>query len=187
MNRLIAASLLILAAPASSASGPSVTARAVTVTSVGTGQTPPELTGGPWLNTPAPLTLAGLRGRVVLVNFWVYSCINCHNSLPTLKGWYGKYRAQGLEIIGVHTPEFESDRPTASVQAALKADGVTWPVVQDNVLRNWRAWGIRAWPTFVLIDRQGRVRYSHRGEISTRFPQAIPGLDAQIWALLTEK
>lgn len=187
MNRLIAASLLILAAPASSASGPSVTARAVTVTSVGTGQTPPELTGGPWLNAPAPLTLAGLKGKVVLVNFWVYSCINCHNSLPTLKGWYGKYRAQGLEIIGVHTPEFESDRPTASVQAALKADGVTWPVVQDNALRNWRAWGIRAWPTFLLIDRQGRVRYSHRGEISSRFPQAIPGLDAQIRALLAEK
>ena len=169
---LTAASLLTLAIPA----------RAVPA-----GQTPPELTGGPWLNAPAPLTLAGLKGRVVLVNFWVYSCINCHNSLPTLKGWYGQYRAQGLEIIGVHTPEFESDKPTASVQAALKEDGVTWPVVQDNARTNWRAWGVRAWPTFLLIDRQGQVRYSHRGEISARFPQAIPVLDAQIRALLAGK
>ncbi len=187
MNRLIAASLLILAAPASSATGPSGAARAVTVTSVATGQPPPELTGGPWLNAPAPQTLAGLKGRVVLVNFWVYSCINCHNSLPTLKGWYGKYRPQGLEIIGVHTPEFESDKPTDSVRAALKQDGVTWPVVQDNALRNWRAWGIRAWPTFLLIDRQGRVRFTHRGEISSRFPQAIPVLEARIRALLAER
>ncbi|GHF32104.1 thiol-disulfide isomerase/thioredoxin [Deinococcus metalli] len=151
------------------------------------GQVPPEVMGTAWLNTPAPTPLAGLRGQVVLVNFWVYSCINCSNSLPTLKGWYGKYHAQGLEIIGVHTPEFESDKPTASVQAAIRREGLAWPVVQDNARANWNAWGVNAWPTFVLIDRGGRVRAVHVGEISDRYPQAIPALDAQIRALLAER
>lgn len=151
------------------------------------GQTPPEVTGRSWLNAPAPLTLAGLKGQVVLVNFWVYSCINCHNSLPTLSGWYGKFHDQGLEIIGVHTPEFESDKPVESVRASLKADGVSWPVVQDNALRNWNAWSVQSWPTFVLIDRKGTVRTVHVGEISSRFPGAIPGLDAAIRGLLAEK
>ncbi len=151
---------------------------------------PPALRGGPWLNTAsrnAGPTLAGMRGKVVVVNFWVYSCINCHNSLPTLKAWYGKYRDQGLEIIGVHTPEFESDKPTENVLASLREDGVTWPILQDNALTNWRAWQNRAWPTFYLIDRGGKVRDVHRGEISSRFPGAIPGLEATLRGLLAEK
>ena len=156
---------------------------------VSAGQTPPKLQGGPWLNTPGEqgLKLDELRGQVVLVNFWVYSCINCHNSLPTLQGWYTKYHAQGLEIIGIHTPEFESDKPLANVQAALKDDGVTWPVMQDNNLSNWRAWNNHYWPAFYLIDRQGKVRAVHNGEISSRFPGAIPGLEATIKSLLAEK
>ncbi len=158
-----------------------------TTDAVSVGKVPPEFVGGPWLNAPAPLTLAGLRGKVVIVNFWVYSCINCHNSLPTLSSWYGKYHDQGLEIVGVHTPEFESDKPTDSVQASLKADGVTWPIVQDNARTNWNAWGIHSWPTFIVIDRQGNVRASHVGEISSRFPGAIPGLDATLRSLLAEK
>ncbi|WP_165795160.1 redoxin domain-containing protein [Deinococcus koreensis] len=161
---------------------------------VGVNQTPPELRGTSWLNTASPATLspdaaplASLRGRVVIVNFWVYSCINCHNSLPTLKGWYGRYRDQGLEIIGVHTPEFESDKPLANVRASLKDDGVSWPVVQDNDSFNWRAWSNSSWPTFYLLDRRGRLRAVHVGEISSRFPHAIPGLEATIQRLLVEK
>ncbi|WP_205750949.1 redoxin domain-containing protein [Deinococcus sp. Arct2-2] len=157
------------------------------VSAVQPGQTPPPLQGGPWLNSPQPLTFAGLRGQVVLVNFWVYSCINCHNSLPTLSGWYAKYHAQGLEIIGIHTPEFESDRPLASVQAALRQDRVTWPVLQDNTRTNWQAWSNQYWPAFYLIDRRGVVRAVHNGEISSRFPQAIPKLDQTIRQLLAER
>lgn len=146
---------------------------------------PPEFRG-PWLNAGAPVTLAGLRGKVVLVNFWVYSCINCHNSLPTLRAWGERYGSRGLQIVGVHTPEFDTDRPAASVLAAMKRDLVTWPVVQDNDLINWRAWNTHAWPTFYLLDRHGHLRVTHVGEISGRFPQAIPGLDASIRALLAE-
>lgn len=154
---------------------------------VSVNQIPPELRGGPWLNTGQPRSLASLRGKVVIVNFWVYSCINCHNSLPTLKGWYRKYQDQGLEIIGVHTPEFESDKPTANVQASLKDDGVSWPILQDNALTNWRAWSNSSWPTFYLLDRQGMLRAVHVGEISSRFPRAIPGLEATLQKLLAEK
>ena len=149
---------------------------------VGVGQTPPKLQGGPWLNVPTPEgdSLEGLRGQVVLVNFWVYSCINCHNSLPTLSNWYSKYHPQGLEIIGIHTPEFESDKPLQTVKDALLQDKVTWPVLQDNTLINWRAWNNHYWPAFYLIDRRGMVRAIHNGEISSRYPQASPKLEAMI-------
>lgn len=150
------------------------------------GQLAPDFRGGPWLNSP-PLHIQNLRGRVVIVNVWVYSCINCHLSLPTLNRWRQQYGAQGLEIVGVHTPEFESDRPTASVTAALKRDGVTWPVMQDNQNATWNAYAARAWPSFYLIDRQGVVRAVHVGEISERYPQAIPGLERTVQALLAER
>ena len=152
------------------------------------GQPAPEfIAGGQWFNTPAPFTLASLRGKVVIVNVWVYSCINCHNSLPTLQRWYDRYKGAGLEIVGVHTPEFESDKPAANVAAALKADGVSWPVMQDNASATWNAYRNEFWPAFYLIDRRGVVRLVHAGEISSRYPQAIPGLEAQLQKLLAEK
>ncbi|WP_161880932.1 redoxin domain-containing protein [Deinococcus alpinitundrae] len=156
---------------------------------VGVGQTPPKLQGGPWLNTPTPggYSLEGLHGQVVLVNFWVYSCINCHNSLPTLSDWYGRYHSKGLEIVGIHTPEFESDKPLQNVKDALLQDKVVWPVIQDNNMTNWRAWDNHYWPAFYLIDRQGKLRAVYSGEISSRYPQAIPKLEATIKALLAEK
>ena len=159
------------------------------VSAVSSGQTPPALQGGPWLNTPTKdgYSLSGLRGQVVLVNFWVFSCINCHNSLPTLSDWYSKYHAQGLEIVGIHTPEFESDKPLQNVQDALGQDKVIWPVLQDNNRANWQAWNNHYWPAFYLIDRKGVVRSVHTGEISSRYPNAIPSIEANIKALLAEK
>ncbi|WP_424949345.1 redoxin domain-containing protein [Deinococcus sp.] len=147
---------------------------------------PDFIPGGQWLNS-APLHVAQLRGKVVIVNLWVYSCINCHLSLPTLQGWYGKYRAAGLEIVGVHTPEFESDKPVKNVTASLRADKVTWPVMQDNALATWNAYESQGWPSFYLIDRRGVIREIHVGEISTRFPDDIPGLEATLQKLLAEK
>lgn len=162
---------------------------AASASAVQVSQTPPNLQGDAWLNTPTAqgYSLGGLRGQVVLINFWVYSCINCHNSLPTLSAWYSKYHPQGLEIIGIHTPEFESDKPLHNVLDALKQGGVTWPVVQDNALINWRAWNNHYWPAFYLIDRRGVVRAVHSGELSSRYPQAIPGLEATLKTLLAEK
>ena len=147
---------------------------------------PDFIAGGQWLNSP-PLHVSQLRGKVVIVNLWVYSCINCHLSLPTLQNWYGKYKAAGLEIVGVHTPEFASDRPLANVAAALKEDGVNWPVMQDNAQATWNAYQSQGWPSFYLIDRHGVIRAVHVGEISSRFPQDIPGLEATIKKLLAEK
>lgn len=151
------------------------------------GDSAPDFTaGGAWLNS-APLHIAQLRGKVVIVNLWVYSCINCHLSLPTLQGWYSKYKSQGLEIVGVHTPEFASDKPLPNVAVALKEDRVTWPVMQDNDRVTWNAYQSQGWPSFYLIDRHGLIRMIHVGEISSRFPAAIPDLEASIRKLLAEK
>jgi thiol-disulfide isomerase/thioredoxin len=147
---------------------------------------PDFILGGEWLNSK-PLSIKALRGKVVIVNIWVHSCINCHNSLPTLVSWYKKYKDQGLEIVGVHTPEFESDKNLAQTAASLKEDGVTWPVMQDNNEATWKAYNNQFWPAFYIVDRNGMIRSTHAGEISSRYPNAIPGLEADIQKLLAEK
>ena len=116
-----------------------------------------------WLNS-APLTLAGLRGKVVLVDFWTYSCINCLRTLPYVKRWYETYRRSGLVVVGVHTPEFAFERVPANVERAVRSLGVRYPVALDNGYGTWRAWGNRYWPAKYFIDRQGHVRYAHFGE-----------------------
>ncbi len=146
---------------------------------------PDSVAGGKWFNSP-PLSIRQLRGKVVLVNVWVFSCVNCHNSLPTLRSWNAKYKDQGLQIVGVHTPEFDSDKPADSVEASLRRDGLTWPVFQDNARATWNAYEADAWPSFYLVDRRGVVRRVYAGEISSRYPQAIPGLEQTIRALLAE-
>jgi cytochrome c biogenesis protein CcdA/thiol-disulfide isomerase/thioredoxin len=118
---------------------------------------------GAWINSP-PRTLQQLRGKVVLVDFWTYSCINCLRTLPHLKAWYAAYHAKGLEIIGVHTPEFAFEHVTSNVRAAVKRLGVTWPVVQDNRYHTWDNYRNQYWPAEYLIDRSGHVRHTHFGE-----------------------
>jgi cytochrome c biogenesis protein CcdA/thiol-disulfide isomerase/thioredoxin len=127
----------------------------------------PEFVGTEqWFNTPGnrPLTLRGLRGRVVLVDFWTYSCINCIRTLPYLKAWDAKYRKDGLTIVGVHTPEFPFEREASNVEAAIAENGIRYPVVQDNEQATWNAYGNQYWPAEYFIDAQGRVRYVHFGE-----------------------
>lgn len=141
--------------------------------------------GGAWFNSP-PLSIGELRGKVVLVNVWVYSCINCHRSLPTLRAWYSKFKDRGLEIVGVHTPEFDSDRAADHLKPALQRDRVTWPVVQDNDRAIWNAYGNEFWPSFYLIDRQGRIRAVHAGEISDHYPGQRPELEKTLEKLLAE-
>lgn len=146
---------------------------------------PNFIPGGQWLNSE-PLNIRELRGKVVLVNVWVYSCYNCTRSLPTLQGWYERFQGQGFEIIGVHTPEFASDKPLKNVQEALLREGVTWPVIQDNAAATWRAYGNSVWPTFYLVDKKGVVRKVQRGEISSVFPQGVKPLRKALEALLAE-
>ncbi len=129
--------------------------------------TAPEFTDNErWFNTPGqrPLTLEGLRGRVVLIDFWTYTCINCIRTLPYLKAWDERYRDRGLTIVGVHTPEFPFEREAGNVEAAIEQNGLEYPVVQDNEYGTWNAWGNQYWPAKYLIDVRGRVRYAHFGE-----------------------
>jgi cytochrome c biogenesis protein CcdA/thiol-disulfide isomerase/thioredoxin len=119
-----------------------------------------------WFNTPGdrPLTLASLRGRVVLVDFWTYSCINCLRTLPYLEAWDKRYRKDGLTIVGVHTPEFPFEREAGNVEEAIERNGIRYPVAQDNEQATWSAYGNQYWPAEYFIDAQGNVRYVHFGE-----------------------
>ena len=127
----------------------------------------PAWNNGSWLNADHPLRLKELRGRVVLLNFWVFTCYNCTNTVPSLVDFDRKYRDQGLTLIGIHTPEFppyagEHDR--ANVESALRKYGIEYPNAQDNDSKTWELYGIRYWPSFVLIDRRGNIRYAGYGE-----------------------
>ncbi|QQX89248.1 cytochrome c biogenesis protein DipZ (plasmid) [Cupriavidus necator] len=116
-----------------------------------------------WLNSP-PLSAEALRGKVVLVDFWTYSCINCLRTLPYVKAWAEKYRDQGLVLVGVHAPEFAFERNIDNVRKAVRDLGVTYPVAIDNNYAIWRAFGNNYWPAHYFIDAQGRVRFHHFGE-----------------------
>ena len=116
-----------------------------------------------WLNSP-PLTLAGLRGKVVLIDFWTYTCINCIRTLPYLRAWDERYRDRGLVIVGVHTPEFEFEKDAGNVRDAIARSRLRYPVAQDNDYGTWNAWRNRYWPAKYLIDATGQVRYVHFGE-----------------------
>ncbi len=124
----------------------------------------PSLAGATgWLNSP-PLDAQALRGKVVLVDFWTYSCINCLRALPHVRQWYERYRDHGLVVIGVHAPEFAFERDVRNVQRAVQDLGVTWPVALDNDFAIWRGFGNRYWPAHYFIDAQGRIRAHHFGE-----------------------
>ncbi|CAG4925788.1 thioredoxin family protein [Paraburkholderia saeva] len=131
---------------------------------VSTSSAAPEFAGiENWLNSK-PLTMQQLRGKVVLVDFWTYSCINCINTLPHVEDWYTKYKDQGLVVVGVHTPEYPYERKTEKVSAAIQKYGLHYPVAQDNSYATWNAYGNQYWPAAYLIDKQGRIVYSHFGE-----------------------
>ena len=119
-----------------------------------------------WLNTPdgKELTLASLKGQVVLIDFWTYSCINCQRTLPYLTEWDAKYRDAGLTIVGVHAPEFAFEHEVPNVVAAAADLGVRYPIAIDNDFRTWRTYGQRYWPAHYLVDRSGVVRQVHYGE-----------------------
>ena len=140
----------------------------------------PEFTGiDNWLNSK-PLTLAALRGKVVLVDFWTYSCINCIRTLPYVEGWYQKYASDGFVVVGVHAPEFAFEHDTGNVSAAIARFGITYPVAQDNEFATWGAYSNQYWPAHYLIDATGRIRAEHFGEGD------YDGTEADIRALLQE-
>lgn len=116
-----------------------------------------------WINSQ-PLKIEELRGKLVLIDFWTYSCINCIRTFPYLKKWYDEYKDKGFVIIGVHTPEFEFEKDSSNVEKAVKRFGITYPVAMDNDYKTWQAYSNHYWPAHYLIDQQGIVRFVHFGE-----------------------
>lgn len=127
------------------------------------GAMPPIEGAVQWLNSP-PLTAEGLRGKVVLIDFWTFGCINCRNALPHVREWERKYRDQGLVVIGVHTPEFAYEKNIGNVKRALGDLGIEFPVAVDNDFKIWRAFGNMYWPSHYFVDAGGRIRFHHDGE-----------------------
>ncbi len=123
----------------------------------------PEISNGIWINSE-PLSLKSLQGRVVLIDFWTFACYNCRNTLPFLKKWDAQYRDKGLTIIGVHTPELDFERDIDQLRREVAGLGINYPVVTDQDYSTWKAYGVEAWPTVFLLDKQGRIRWSHVGE-----------------------
>ena len=132
-----------------------------------------------WINSQ-PLKLDELRGKVVLVDFWTYTCINCLNHLPYVKEWNEKYKDQGLVVVGVHTPEFAYEKSTSNVQDAIKRLQIKYAVAQDNSYATWKSFDNQYWPAVYLIDKSGKIVYSHFGEGS------YATTEKKIQALLSE-
>ncbi len=141
----------------------------------------PELTNVKGYINSEPITLADLKGKVVLVDFWTYSCINCIRTIPYLNAWYEKYADDGLVIVGVHTPEFEFEKDYNNVKTAVEKFGIKYPTVQDNEKGTWEAYENRYWPRKYLIDNEGYIRYDHIGE------GAYTETEKVIQSLLTER
>lgn len=134
------------------------------VTAAASQQSAPDFAGiSNWFNSK-PLNMADLRGKVVLVDFWTYGCVNCVNTLPHVTELYAKYKDKGLVVVGVHTPEFPFERSASNLQAALKRHGITYPVAQDNDSKTWNAYSNRYWPAQYIIDQTGKIVFQHAGE-----------------------
>lgn len=130
---------------------------------VSAGKPAPDIAAENWINSN-PLTIDALKGRVVLVEFWTYGCINCRNIVPHLRNWHDRYDSAGLTVVGVHSPEFFWEKPLDNVKKATIRLGIKFPVVQDNGFDIWNRYAVRAWPTIVLVDKRGIIRYTHIGE-----------------------
>ncbi|HTP00857.1 MAG TPA: redoxin domain-containing protein [Anaerolineales bacterium] len=140
----------------------------------------PELNNRTWINTPAPIHIADLRGKVVGIEMWTFDCINCQHVMPYLKEWYSRYRDQGFVLIGNHFPEFSYEADLSNLKRAVAADGITYPIAQDNDGRTWDAYNNSYWPSLYLIDKEGHIRYVHIGE------GAYDEIESNIKSLLAE-
>jgi thiol-disulfide isomerase/thioredoxin len=141
----------------------------------------PSLSGASqWLNS-APLDGPGLKGKVVLVDFWTWDCINCRRSLPHVNEWARRYADQGLVVVGVHTPEYDYEHDVGTLRDKVASLGIAYPVAVDNDYKVWNAWGNQFWPAHYFVDRQGQVRHVHFGEGD------YGGQEQVIQALLDEK
>jgi peroxiredoxin len=153
------------------------------------GIVPPEITGGPWLNTTKgePIKLSARKGKVTVLQFWTFGWINCVRNLPSYGRWQKQFEKQDVQIIGVHTPETEEEKVDANVEKQVKKLGITYPVLLDQKGDNWKRWEQRYWPTVYLIDKKGRVRYRWEGELAWKGARGEKIMAERIEMLLKEK
>ncbi|PLY16931.1 MAG: thioredoxin [Sedimenticola sp.] len=144
----------------------------------------PQRAADGWINS-SPLTMAGLAGKVLLVDFWTFDCWNCYRSFPWLKGVERQFEETDFQVIGVHSPEFEHERDLDKVRAKVAEFGLEHPIMLDNDFAYWKALGNQYWPSYYLIDKQGRLRYSFIGETHANTGQA-QAIETAIKALLAE-
>jgi thiol-disulfide isomerase/thioredoxin len=142
----------------------------------------PELVSDAWLNLPKGTqpSIASRRGKVTILHFWTYGCINCKRNLPAYNRWQRRFAAKGVLVIGIHSPETQAERKPANVASKVKEFGITYPVLLDPELKNWNRWQQRVWPAVCLIDKQGRVRYGWEGELGP--PES--GVEARLTRLV---
>lgn len=163
---LLASLAMVLTAPALSCAAQEFTPRDLTVTDFRAPELPPpgeQVSGTTWINSP-PLTMAELRGKVVLIDFWEYTCINCIRTFSDNKKWYERYHRYGFTIIGVHDPEFDIAYPVDNVERAVKRFGLPYPIVVDDWFKIWTSYHNNTWPNRFLIDASGVVRFNREGE-----------------------
>jgi len=158
-----AAALCLIGAASPSVSSEITDAPTAMVVATAQGTAPNFVGISNWYNS-APLSIGSLRGKVVLVDFWTYNCVNCIHTLPRVTALYAKYHDRGLVVVGVHTPEFPFERSAAGVQAALKRHGIAYPVAQDNDSQTWNAYHNQYWPAQYIVDQNGNIVYQHDGE-----------------------
>jgi thiol-disulfide isomerase/thioredoxin len=149
----------------------------------------PELVGGPWVNTPKNVSvkLAGRKGKVTVVEFWTFGCINCRHNLPIYARWQKRFEKQDVVILGVHTPETDEEKVAGNVIRKVKSLGITYPVLLDQNGANWNRWSQQYWPTVYLIDKKGRVRYRWEGELEYEKVGGEEKMAQRIEMLLKEK
>jgi thiol-disulfide isomerase/thioredoxin len=158
---------------------------------IGCAQAPvaPELVGSKWLNTQdeKPITLASRKGKVTLVHFWTFACGNCHANLPAYERLIKKYKAQGVEMIGIHTPELELEKDEAKLAAAIKKWKISYPVLVDGQGQNWANWKQQVWPTIYVIDQKGEVAYYWVGELAWKGARGEQEVSRVVDRLLSQK
>jgi thiol-disulfide isomerase/thioredoxin len=163
VTAVIVAAVALSAVLVAAGSNPSSISGHVDVSNLPDAGRAPALDAKGWINSP-PLTQASLKGKVVLYDIWTYSCINCVRTFPYVRAWYDRYKADGLVVVGVHSPEFDFEKVHSNVEGAVKRLDVTWPVALDDDMTIWNEFENQYWPADYVADRTGELRYSHFGE-----------------------
>ena len=151
------------------------------------GKAAPELIGTEWLNVEKPLTIASRKGKVTLVHFWTFACINCKHNLPAVQHLTDQFKKDGVETISIHTPELAEEKDSKNVKAAVETYGIKYPVLIDREFKNWKAWGVYCWPTFIVIDKSNRIRGGWIGELNYGGHDGEGEMRTLIRKLLAEK